>query len=71
MGTRSCGCRQAGVLLNAETLEVMRCDECNLFDTDEDAAAAVAELLKVLGEVYEAITGSVGDALDELERRSK
>lgn len=64
---KSCGCLQAGILINSETLEIMRCDECNLFDDDVDAAGAVEAMLKLFGKLYEKKADStVADAMDHL-----
>ncbi len=68
---RSCGCRSAGIMLNAETLKIERCDACNLFDSDEDAAEAVRGLIRVLGETYEYGSETVADAFNLIERRSR
>lgn len=64
--TKTCGCRQAGILIDAETLEIMACDECALFASDFDASAAVGALLKHLGTVYDESGDdqTVADALE-------
>lgn len=64
--TRTCGCRRAGIVLNASTGEVQRCDECRLFETDADAAKAVDHLLLFLGKVYDRRRDTVADAFDAL-----
>ena len=51
---------------------VHRCAECNLFDTDEDAAHAVVALIEILTTLKKASPGvTVADLLDELERRAE
>jgi hypothetical protein len=50
--------------------EVHRCDECALFETDEDAAAAVGELLKLLGAEYLRSDDTVADAFDRLAAKA-
>lgn len=59
--SRTCGACLAGIcVMNGS--EIQRCDDCELFDTDEDAAGYVDALLKVLAAEYEH-GGSVADAL--------
>lgn len=67
---KTCGC-SAGILLNRETYVFERCDECKLFASDDDALGAVLSLLTLLGDVYEALPGSmtVADAMDALTHR--
>lgn len=64
--TAPCGC-YAGILVMNEN-EIQRCDWCALFESDEDAAGAVTELLKLLHTVYTDDRGmTVADALDQIE----
>lgn len=67
---RTCGC-DAGILRNRCTNEIERCDDCSLFATDDDAAAAVDELIRVLGNLYEAGDGTVADAFETLRARCR
>lgn len=63
-----CGSCHAGILVMNGN-EVQRCDECALFETDEDAVEAVRELLKMLGRAYRRCppeANTVADALDAL-----
>lgn len=63
----ACGC-SAGILIMNDT-EIQRCDACNLFETDDDAAAAVGALLRVLATEYKRVQrtgGTVADAMDAI-----
>lgn len=74
-----CGSCHAGILINGETLEIMKCDDCKLFEEDTDATEAVGELLKLLNVEYlRGLNGlsstggsTVADALDRLEDKLK
>jgi hypothetical protein len=47
--------------------EIQRCDECALFETDEDAANAVEHLLRLLQREYATSPNmTVADAFDNL-----
>lgn len=61
--SRTCGC-SAGILINRETYAIERCDDCNLFETDEDAMHGLDAQLTLLGDVYEAGAQTVADAHD-------
>mgnify|MGYP001572814689 CR=1 FL=1 len=60
-----CGCKRAGIGVFNGT-EIQRCDDCDLFDTDEYAVEAVDALLLLLGKEYRRGGGTVADALDRL-----
>lgn len=66
----TCGSCFAGILVGVNGNEVQRCDECALFETDEDAVIAMLELAKLLHETYVAglKRGSytVADAMDKV-----
>lgn len=59
-----CGACCAGILIMNGN-EIQKCDDCAMFDTDEDAAAVVNELLLVLGHKYR--EGEQADALDRIK----
>ena len=69
---RSCGCMRAGIAImdtNERPNVIERCDACNLFETDDDAAKAVDQLLQVLGAVYESNEAfTVADAFDAIKK---
>lgn len=46
-----CGSCHAGILVMNGN-ELQRCDDCELFETDEDAAMATDRLLGLLGRAY-------------------
>lgn len=77
----TCGSCKAGILLMRRADEpedvpphVEACDTCKLFETDEDAEAAVEALLSLLHRVYraryhrEGTDTSVAGALDYIEK---
>lgn len=67
-----CGCERAGILvMNNGAWEIERCDECQMFDSDDDAAEAVSELLKLLHRVHVADGRTVADAFDVIETFTK
>lgn len=74
---KTCGSCYAGILLMQDGIgdqEVIeRCDECGLFETDDDAVNAVRHLLELLHEEYE--TGddetTVADAHDDIVERTR
>lgn len=67
---QDCGCARAGLMLNAETAQIERCDACALFDDDDAACEAVDTLMRVLGAVHRrnqhSAESTVADALDHL-----
>lgn len=66
---RGCGACMAGVVMNAETLTIQRCDDCRLFECDADAASAVVGLLLILDHVYQSNPAlSVTEAFEQLPR---
>jgi len=70
LGMRTCGSCLAGIcIMNGN--EVQRCDDCALFERDEDAAKAVHGLLKLLANEYRGLGSgdTVADAMDRLEFR--
>lgn len=73
----TCGSCTAGILIGVNGDEIQRCDECALFESDDDAIAAVQELGKLLHASYvrggdDAFTPpedrTVADALDDIVR---
>lgn len=67
-----CGCERAGILvMNNGAWEIERCDECQMFDSDDDAAEAVSGLLKLLHRVHVADGRTVADAFDVIETFTK
>jgi hypothetical protein len=46
---------------------VFSCEECKLFETDEDAAVAVREILRIAAKLHHA-DNTVADAIDVLEK---
>ncbi len=72
--SKGCGCERAGVLLmNGPPREIQKCDDCALFETDDDAANAVDLLLGLLHEEYERgpASGTVSDAFDRMKEKGK
>jgi hypothetical protein len=68
---RTCGSCKAGVCIMVkeeayERHQVERCDECGLFETDADAAAAVQHLLDLLHAEYLKADDTVADTMDRL-----
>lgn len=72
----TCGSCTAGILIGVNGNEIQRCDGCGLFESDDDAVAAVQELGKVLHKLYvrggdDAFTApdgrTVADAFDQLD----
>jgi hypothetical protein len=66
----ACGACSAGILVMNGN-EVQACDDCGLFDSDEDAAKAVEHLLKLLSHTYQRhdTSDTVADALARLRSR--
>lgn len=63
---KTCGSCSAGIVVS-DGVTIQRCDECKLFETDEDAAHAVVTLLAQLAIVYEGNPkDTVADALDRI-----
>lgn len=62
-----CGSCQAGVLVMNGN-EIQRCDACNVFPSDVDAAALVDALLALLGETFRERGGKVGTAVAFMEQ---
>jgi hypothetical protein len=67
---KGCGCKQAGILV-ANKWEIQKCDECALFETDDDAANATTALLQLLHRVYASLPNSatVADAYEVMRER--
>jgi hypothetical protein len=68
----TCGSCTAGILIGMNGNQIQRCDVCALFETDDDAVAAVQALGKLLHAVYvrDLPDGyTVADAFDHLEQR--
>lgn len=65
----------AGILLMQDGIGpqevVERCDDCALFETDADAAAAVSALLEMLHEEYRGDGDTVADAFSRLRKPPK
>ncbi len=60
-----------GLFVDGETLAVTRCNQCQRFETDEDAAACVDALIDLLRRVGRQIKAdTVADAFDELVKRA-
>lgn len=65
----TCGSCTAGILIGVNGNEIQKCDECALFESDDDAVAAVAELGKLLHAEYQRGLASGGDTVaDALDR---
>lgn len=64
---KTCGSCSAGICLMNGT-EVQRCDDCKLFESDQDAADAVGQLLALLHEEYQGreTSDTVADAFARL-----
>lgn len=72
---KTCGSCYAGICLMNET-EIQRCDTCKIFETDEDAAAAVQALLELLQAEYtrpgvDPDESSCADAFQRIEAKVK
>ena len=69
-----CGCGSAGIGLfdiGTDIGVVQRCDDCNLYETDDDAADVVSRLLKALHAEWDARGGTVTAALERLEKAAR
>lgn len=66
----TCGSCFAGILIGVNGNEIQRCDECALFETDDDAVEAMRALGKLLHKVYtrglRAGSFTVADAHDQI-----
>ena len=60
-------CCRAGIRVIGNRIRA--CDACRLFETDEDAAAAVVSLLQVLHHLYAEQQETVADAVELLFAR--
>lgn len=70
-GGSGCDIGCEGLFVDGETLAVTRCDTCERFESDEDAAACVDTLINLLYAVHvDSKAATVADALDELVKRA-
>lgn len=74
-GEAFCGSCHAGILVGINHNEIQRCDECALFESDDDAVAAVRVLTKLLHKTYKrqlkkhGNSFTVADAMDLIVAR--